>query len=114
MLSLTGQLFNVFRTDPSTDKKTGEVRPAQDRVQLMCETILPNGESRMELVTLKVDDGELYRAFKGQPVVVPVGAFVSGRDIIFYVPKGSCGPSRPPSEAPRRGAQTGGGEARHT
>ena len=54
----------------------------------MAENILQNGEKRMELVTLKVDHPEAYRALLGRPVRVPVGAFVSGAAVQFYALKG--------------------------
>ena len=62
MLLLNGTVANVFDTPASTDKKTGELRPASTRVQIHAENILENGQKRMELVTLKVDDGELLPA----------------------------------------------------
>lgn len=88
MLTLNGLVQNVFRTDQSTDKKTGEIIPASDRVQIMAENILQNGQKRVELVTLKVEQGEAYRKLLGRPVRVPVGCFVSGASVQFYALKG--------------------------
>jgi hypothetical protein len=88
MLTLNGIVQNVFRTNQTTDRKTGEIIPPSDRVQIMAENILQNGEKRMELVTLKVDHPEAYRALLGRPVRVPVGAFVSGAAVQFYALKG--------------------------
>lgn len=92
MLTLNGVVQNVFRTEQSTDKKTGEVRPAADRVQIMAENTLQNGEKRIELVTLKVEDGEPYRKLAGRSVRVPVGAFISGSAVLFYALKGQGAP----------------------
>lgn len=92
MLTLNGTVLNVFRTEASTDRKTGEVRPAADRVQIMAENVLQNGEKRNELVTLKVENGEPYRKLIGRPVRVPVGAFVSGSAVQFYALKGQGAP----------------------
>jgi hypothetical protein len=92
MLTLNGIVQNVFRTDSTTDKKTGEVRPAADRVQIMAENTLPNGETRIELVTLKVESGDPYRKLVGRPVHVPVGVFVSGTAIQYYALKGQGAP----------------------
>lgn len=50
MLTLNGIVQNVFRTNQTTDRKTGEIIPPSDRVQIMAENILQNGEKRMELV----------------------------------------------------------------
>lgn len=92
MLTLNGTVHNVFRTEESTDRKTGEIRPAADRVQIMAENTLQNGEKRVELVTLKVDKGDAYRKLVGRSVRVPVGAFVSGTTIQFYALKGQSAP----------------------
>lgn len=84
MLTLNGQVLNVFDTPETTDRKTGEVRPAATRVQINAENTLENGQKRFELVTLKVDKGDPYRELIGKSVSVPVGAFASGSSIVFY------------------------------
>lgn len=87
MLTLNGIVLNVFDTPASTDKKTGEIRPAASRVQIQAENTLENGQKRFEMVNLKVADGEVYRKLQGKSVRVPVGAFASGGAIIFYALK---------------------------
>jgi len=93
MLTLNGTVLNVFRKDQTTDRKTGEIIPASDNVQVMAENTLQNGEKRNELVTLKVEHGEAYRKLIGRPVRVPVGAFVSGAAVQFYALKGQSAPA---------------------
>lgn len=88
MLLLNGQVLNVFDSPASTDRKTGEARPAKHRVQVMCENTLQNGQKRMDLVNLSVEDIDPYRKALGKPVRVPVGAFVSGAAVQFYALKG--------------------------
>lgn len=87
MLTLNGQVMNVFNTPESKDQKTGEIRPAADRVQIHAENTLENGEKRFELVTLKVTNGDAYRKIIGKQVRIPVGAFVSGKAIVYYALK---------------------------
>lgn len=84
MLTLNGILQNVFSKPASTDKATGEVRPATDHVQILAENILESGEKRFDMVTLKVHAVDAYRKLQGQAVRVPVGAFVSGSNIQYY------------------------------
>jgi hypothetical protein len=84
MLTLNGTVQNVFSKPASTDKETGEVRPASDHVQILAENVLESGEKRLDMVTLKVHAVEAYRKLMGQRVSVPVGAFVSGKNIQFY------------------------------
>jgi hypothetical protein len=88
MITLNGLLHNVFDTAASTDKKTGEVIPASTRIQLLASNGLQNGQTRSELVTIKVQDIKPYRPLVGHPVTVPVGAFVSGNQIIWFEQKG--------------------------
>ena len=92
MLTLNGIVQNVFSKQGGVDRKTGEVIPPSDHVQIMAENVLQNGEIRMELVTLKVDAIAAYRSLKGRPVRVPVGAFVSGNTVQFYALKGQQAP----------------------
>lgn len=87
MLTLNGQVMNVFNTPESKDGKSGEIRPAADRVQIHAENTLENGEKRFELVTLKVINGDSYRKIVGKQVRIPVGAFVSGKAIVYYALK---------------------------
>lgn len=90
MLTLNGVVTNVFHKDASTDRKTGEVIQASDHIQVMAENILPNGEKRMELVTLKVENPAPYRSAIGKAVRVPVGVFASGNGVQFYALKGQA------------------------
>lgn len=92
MLTLNGIVQNVFRKSGGHDKKTGEVIPASDHVQVMAENTLQNGEKRIELVTLKVEHPDAYRKLLGKPVRVPVGVFVSGTAVQFYALKGQSAP----------------------
>ncbi len=92
MLTLNGIVQNVFRKSGGTDKKTGEIIPASDHVQVMAENTLQNGEKRIELVTLKVEHPDAYRKLLGLPVRVPVGVFVSGSAVQFYALKGQSAP----------------------
>ena len=81
MLTLNGLVQNVYTQPASTDRETGEQRPASLRAQILAENILESGEKRLEMVTLKVHT----EAFKlvGQKVRIPVGAFVNKGAIMF-------------------------------
>ena len=84
MLTLNGTVQNVYHTPESTDKKTGEVRPATDHAQILAENILESGEKRLDMVTLKIHAVDAYRKLQGQAIRVPVGAFVNGTKIQYY------------------------------
>lgn len=102
MLTLNGQVMNVFDQPAYTDKKTGEVTPAKHRVQIMADNMLQNGQNRMELVNLTVDDPNPYQKLMGRSVRVPVGAFANGSAIQFYALKGHA----PEAGAPERSGAT--------
>lgn len=87
MLTLNGQVTNVFTKPESKDGKTGEIRPATENVQILAQNITTTGEKRLEMVTLKVPEGELYRKLLGKHVRVPVGAFVANGSILYYALK---------------------------
>lgn len=89
MFTLCGQVLNVFVQPGGVSKKTGEEYESRDKVQLLGELPLQDGQKRMELVTLTVDDARPFEVVKGKRVRVPVGFFASGKDVQFYIPKGS-------------------------
>jgi len=84
MLTLNGIIQNCFSRPASTDKETGEIRPATDHVQILAENVLESGEKRLDMVTLKVHAIASFKKLEGQRVSVPVGAFVSGKNVQFY------------------------------
>ena len=43
MLTLNGLVQNVYTQAQTTDRETGEVRPASLRAQLLCENIMESG-----------------------------------------------------------------------
>lgn len=87
MLTLNGMVQNVFTKPESKDKETGEIRPSTENVQILAENFMESGEKRLEMVTLKVPKGEVYRKLVGQKVRVPVGAFVANGAILYYALK---------------------------
>jgi len=88
MLTLNGVVINVYDTAQSTDKKTGEIRPAVTRVQIQAENTLENGQKRVEMISLKVANGDPFRKLLNRPVRVPVGVFASGSSLIYYALNG--------------------------
>lgn len=87
MLTLNGMVQNVFTKPESKDRETGEIRPATENVQILAENFMESGEKRLEMVTLKVLKGEIYRKLVGQHVRIPVGAFVANGAILYYALK---------------------------
>lgn len=88
MLTLNGQVANIYETPKRVNKTTGEEYGGQYRMQIMCENTLQNGEKRIELIDMGVDDVIPYRDLVGKPVSVPVGVYISANKPAFYVLQG--------------------------
>lgn len=96
MLSLTGNLINVFQMPQGENKKTGETYGGQDKIQIMAENVLQNGDTRIDLVDLTVEDAKPYASLKGKAVRVPVGVFVAAGAIRYFIPKGEMAEEKHP------------------
>lgn len=86
MLTLTGQVMNVFAT-PAGVGKDGQPYPASSKVQIMAENELKNGDKRIELLTMSTETPHEFESLVGRSVRVPVGVFVSGNTPAFYIVK---------------------------
>lgn len=75
MFVLEGKLINIFET-PKGKTKEGEDYGGEDRIQIMHETTLKNGEKRVDLVDLTVEDVAPYREKLNVLVRVPVSISV--------------------------------------
>jgi len=87
MFRLTGKVVNVY-VSPKGVNKDGEEYGGQDKVQIMGEIPLPNGEFKMELVDLKTDQGQALKSAQGKTVTCPVAFYVARGSVGYYVPKG--------------------------
>ena len=86
MITLNGTLINTF-TAPAGTNKEGEAYGGQDKIQLLAKMELPNGEHRMEMLTLTAPNITPFKNHVNKPVRVPAGAFVSGKSIMWFIPK---------------------------
>ena len=60
--------------------------------QILAENVTQTGETKLEMVTLKVHT-EAFRSLVGQKVRVPVGAFVANGGIMFYALRNEAQPT---------------------
>lgn len=88
MIELTGVVINTFRVEGGTNAK-GEKYDARDKVQLLGNLELPNGQVKNELIDLTVEDSRIYNDFKNQAIRISCGAMAMGKNVIFYVRKGA-------------------------
>lgn len=89
MFTLCGQVANVFQQPGGVSKKTGEAFDPRDKVQIMGELPLPNGQFRFELLTLGTEDAGQFQELVGKKVRVPVGFFATGKSVAYFIPRGS-------------------------
>lgn len=75
MFVLQGKLINIFET-PKGKTKDGESYGGDDRIQVMHETMLSNGDKRVDLVDLTVGDIAPYRDKLNAQISVPVSISV--------------------------------------
>lgn len=89
LFSLTGQVVNVF-TAPKVVKEDGTSYGGQDKVQILGDIPLQEGQTRKDIITLTTSQGaELQKAI-GSTVVAPVGFYAKGSVISFFIPKGAA------------------------
>lgn len=82
MLNLTGILVNTFRAPVRKGAETGEVE--KDKLQLLGDVLLNNGETRKDLITITVPDSRKYSGLEGTEVNVAVGVFSPAKGQIVY------------------------------
>jgi hypothetical protein len=85
MLTLQGTVVNIFLTPGGKDKATGADYGNVHKVQIQGLNDLRNGETRVELVTLTTSKPHLFHALKGKEVRIPVGSFVAGTAIQYFL-----------------------------
>ena len=89
MLSMTGKVIHVFES-PKGERKDGTEYGGQDKVQILGENPLPNGETRFGLVDLTAHDSSHFRTFQGQEVTFPIGVLAAAKNqIVYFIPRGA-------------------------
>ena len=88
MLNLTGVLVNVYKSPAfiSKDAQEGLEKPEdKDKLQILGDVGLKNGETRKDLLTVSVKNIQDYEGKEGSEISVPVGAFAPSKgSIIFF------------------------------
>lgn len=88
-LLLQGVCKGVVHTDSKTNKDTGEIVDAADRVQIEVANEQPNGDIKFEIYTLKTENGAALRKLVGKPVSIPVGMMIQNGKAALYGLKNS-------------------------
>lgn len=97
MLTMNGTLLNIFVSPKGTNKEGNEYG-GQDKVQILGDIPLQNGETRKEMFTLTAHDVSDFRPHINKQISVPVGAISVGKSVTFFIPKGAKPALAKPSE----------------
>jgi hypothetical protein len=90
MFTVTGQVLKTFIQPGLVDKDSGQVGKSSSKVQIMGEMPVQGGESRLDLITLTVEDKKTYDELKGKKIRVPLGFFAPQKgNIVYFIPKGA-------------------------
>lgn len=90
MFTVTGQVMKTFIQEGKTDKQTGEIDESSIKVQILGEMPVKGGDSRLDLITLTVENEKTYSDLTGKRIRVPLGFFAPSKgQIIYFIPKGS-------------------------
>ncbi|ELF6656941.1 MULTISPECIES: hypothetical protein [Enterobacterales] len=88
MLSMTGQLLNVFE-NPRGVTKEGREYGGNYKIQVLGAVTLQNGETKNDLVDLTCHDIAAFRPLMGQRISFPIGVMSMGKNqTVFFIPKG--------------------------
>lgn len=89
MFSLTGQVIHVYVSPKGISKKTGEEYGGEDKVQILGDIPVGDGQYRKEMVTLTTDQGEKLKVAIGRVISAPVAFWARSGTVGYFIPKGS-------------------------
>lgn len=89
MFTLRGQVVNVYVQPGGVSRKTGEAFDPRDKVQILGKIPLPDGSTKLDLITLNTEDARDFRALLGKNAIVPVGFYAVGRSVGYFIPQGA-------------------------
>jgi len=87
MLTLRGRVENIIRM-PERKGRDGKSYPAYCQVQMSVSEAMQDGQRRLGIQTLSIDDPAPFEAVQGQVVRVPVGAYVRNGSLSLFLAKG--------------------------
>ncbi len=82
MFSITGVLVNTFRAPLRKGAEAAETE--KDKIQILGDIPLTNGEQRKDLITITVPDVRKYEGEEGTEVTLSVGVFAPAKVHIIY------------------------------
>lgn len=78
MITLNGILLNVYKAPARGDAEE------KDKIQILGDIPLPNGDVRKDLMTITVKDAREYENKIGEDVSLSVGAFAPQKGTVIF------------------------------
>lgn len=82
MFSITGTLVNTYRAPLRKGAESSETE--KDKIQILGDIPLANGEVRKDLVSITVPDVRKYEGQEGTEITLSVGIFAPAKGQIVY------------------------------
>lgn len=82
MFSITGTLVNTYRAPVRKGADSSEIE--KDKIQILGDIPLNNGEVRKDLISITVPDVRKYEGEEGSVITVAVGVFAPQKGQIIY------------------------------
>jgi len=88
MLTLSGVVHSTYQ-QPDGMGRDGKPYSGGAKLQLLCDELLSNGESRTSVITVGTSHRDWFEKHIGQEVQLPVGALSGrGQQVTFFISKG--------------------------
>lgn len=87
MLTLRGRVENIIRMPARV--KDGKTLPGYCQVQMFVSEPMQDGQKRLGMQTLSIEDPAPFEEVQGREVRVPVGAYVRNGSLALFMQKGS-------------------------
>lgn len=91
LFQISGQLLHVYEA-PTGETKDGETYGGGNKIQIIGELPLPNGETKLDMITLSYKGSNIQelRNNISKDITAPIGIFASkGGNVTYYIPKGA-------------------------
>lgn len=89
LLTMTGQLLNVFKTPLGTNKD-GKEFGGNYKIQVLGSVDLQNGETKNQLIDLTCHDINDFEKHHGAMISFPVGVMAMAKNqVVYFIPKGA-------------------------
>jgi hypothetical protein len=82
MITLNGVLLNVYKAPIRKGAEDGETE--KDKIQILGDIALPNGNVRKDLMTITVKSARQFEGKEGTDISLAVGAFAPQKGTVIF------------------------------